>query len=207
MFCGNCGSEMQDGLETCSKCSKSINSISGSGKGHGACAFWAILEIFTGIAIIAFFAWIADEYGAEHYVGIGWICGIGCFIYAILFPVAISKTHITIYKDKVEGVGVSKYFFLGDPRNFNFMHPINQASIDVNGGKLIVHGQNTYYCVYVQNGIELQNAFWDAKNNTKDSTDTKGNSVGVAEKKCPFCAEIIKAEAVVCRFCGKDLSS
>ena len=71
------------------------------------------------------------------------------------------------------------------------------------GSVLLIAGIILYAVSKIKNindGIKKE---FNYKNNWLDIS--KSSSTAVEDRTCPFCAENIKAKAIICRFCGKDV--
>lgn len=122
--------------------------------------------------------------------------GIVELLFAPLTANAIAETYIKVYNDCVVGRGISKWFYFGDLRKFDFMLPIEQTTISVNGGQMIVHGPGSHYKVYVRNAAKIQSLVHELKtvkmsnrglpyNNMANNTATAYNNVPNPKKGNP----------------------
>ena len=139
--------------------------VNGSGKGNKAIYGWIFFYIAS--AVLCFVA--AQTLGYTRIWGFWgtvpvrnpfWyifiVLGIINLIFIPIVAVAISKTYIKVCELGVMGRGISKWFYMGDVRSFDFMLTYDQVSVDVNGGQIVVHGLGTNYKVYVENGPKIQ---------------------------------------------------
>jgi len=137
--------------------------ISGSGRGSNAVAGWVIYElaVATLCFVVAYIWRDVAQFSPEVRIVIITILivlGVWSTITAMIIGSAISKTVIRVYESGITGRGISKFFYLGDVRGFEFMLTYDQVSVDLNGGQIIVRDPGTHYKVYVSNGAEIQQA-------------------------------------------------
>jgi len=128
--------------------------------------------------------------------------GIVEVILAPLTAWTIAKTRIKVYENGVVGTGISKWFYLGDIRTFDFMLSYEQVTVDLNGGQIVVHGAGTHYKVYVNNGTEIQQSVFRQKNGIPQSVETPENSMPTHEKKgvCITCDKEFGSSS--CTYCA-----
>lgn len=86
--------------------------------------------------------------------------------------------------------------------NFHLMS--KQQNMLLFGGLVFVAGIILYAVSKIKNGNGDIKKEVDSKNNFFDIFEA--SSINVEDRNCPFCAESIKAQAVLCRYCGSSVS-
>ena len=125
------------------------------GNGKTTKAMWGWVVFYIGMAVFSFvLAFVMGR--TTTTVNLGWlgsssvtttnawfpiwiIIGIAELIIGGLTAYSVSQTHIKVFEGGIVGRGISKWFYFGDIRGFNFMLTHDQANVQMNGEQLIVN--------------------------------------------------------------------
>jgi len=160
--------------------------ISGSGKGHPAIMTWwiyGIIGVALGIGCMYLSRnSVSFDYGWQsyftdtssksanylYYIGIAII--VASIVDAIFKSICISKTKIDVYEDRVEGIGVRKYFLMGNYRTQEFKLTLDQvANMEVTSSSITIITADTQYRPYVKNAAAIQGIITEQKARNRPS--------------------------------------
>ena len=222
MFCANCGTENDDGVSFCSNCGKSTNgrtdySVKTNDQVYAGginMNLKVVGKIGFLLVFIGFFMPVAcDQNGfelAKYFIEDNFIIGILMYLVFISAIVGVILGILLMQNKEVDkGFEWICLIVCMSSGLIVYFTQLEDGPKLQSGAYMILTG---WIITLIFQIIPELNSTNLINQSSYSSDGVEGNYfnpiVKIKEnvfKKCPFCAEEIKKDAIICRFCGKDI--